>query len=520
MSEIINENEGSRSYSAYVQRPKIRFENSCDYVLPDYMGDVKRLLKYSVHPAICDKYNSGNDLTMLCVLNYKVLYIDHEDILREAVFSSEAEISDRVGEGCLASEVYVYTDSVSIRLFGPRKICARATAVAQIGIAVQEELEACELPAEAEVNTERINVYTATVIDGAEREYAEQIARISGVGSDEVDVISCEATACVLSSQVSMGGISVDAYILGRALVCVGDDVFTVEKKIPLDANIAAEAFLTDDMSAFVHYDTSSVSISLNNEAEDSAGADYYTSVVLSFTAKPQVRCSQNITHTVTADAFVPYMENSAEYSDLCYDECIGVARERRNVSCEASRPEALLQSVICCDAHLRDVRYEADTDGVTVKAMAIFKALILADGEEKIICVTEECEICEFIKLSGTDASCNAAADISILECNAVFDEKKVYLTATLKIDVTATRKRCVRRLCSLMAKASESIDHPGITVYYPEKSETVWDVAKRYHVPVEIIRRYNAIQNTDVCAAALSEGENHVLIFNKRSS
>ena len=146
-------------------------------------------------------------------------------------------------------------------------------------------------------------------------------------------------------------------------------------------------------------------------------------------------------------------------------------------------------------------------------------KVITSADGDERISCVTEECDVCEFIKLSGTDGTCNALGDISILECNAVFDAEKVYFTATLKIDVTATQKRCVRRLCSLMAEASQSADRPGITVYYPEKSETVWDGAKRYHVPVETVRRYNGIQNTDVCTTVLSKDKNHILIFNKRS-
>jgi hypothetical protein len=320
---------------------------------------------------------------------------------------------------------------------------------------VQAELEKCELPVEAENNTERINVYTATLIECDEREYAEQIARLSGVGSDEVEVISCEAFATVSSASVSGGGINVDASVHGRALICVGDDVFTVEKKIPLDTSIATEAFLNDDMNAFVSYTTASVSVSLNNEAEDNAGADYYTSVVLSFTVKPKVRCTQNIAYTVTADAFVPYMKNSAEYSDLSYDEFVGIARERRSISCEVCRPDALLQSVICCDAELRDVHFEADADGVICKARACFKALILADGEERISSVSEECDVCEFIKLSGSDERCNAIGDMSILDCNAVFDAEKVYFSATVKVELTATQRRCVRRLCSLMAES-----------------------------------------------------------------
>jgi hypothetical protein len=67
-------------------------------------------------------------------------------------------------------------------------------------------------------------------------------------------------------------------------------------------------------------------------------------------------------------------------------------------------------------------------------------------------------------------------------------------------------------------MAESEQGDACPEIIVYYPEKKETVWDVAKRYRVPVDSVRRYNTVQNSDINATAVSEGENHILIFNKR--
>ena len=145
-------------------------ENSCDFVLPDYMGDVKKLLRYSATPSPCDKFESGGELTVLTSILYRVLYLDSDDVVREATFSSEHECVQKMPENCINSTVSVSVDSLVIRLWGPRKICARAQIKLSVLFTEEKPLPMPELPLGSETLHEKINAYSAFYTDGGERE--------------------------------------------------------------------------------------------------------------------------------------------------------------------------------------------------------------------------------------------------------------------------------------------------------------------------------------------------------------
>jgi hypothetical protein len=53
-----------------------------------------------------------------------------------------------------------------------------------------------------------------------------------------------------------------------------------------------------------------------------------------------------------------------------------------------------------------------------------------------------------------------------------------------------------------------------PGMTVYFANGNETLWDVAKKFNTPVDNVKKYNL----DLTDENLSAGQ-RVLVFNKRS-
>ncbi len=117
--------------------------------------------------------------------------------------------------------------------------------------------------------------------------------------------------------------------------------------------------------------------------------------------------------------------------------------------------------------------------------------SLILSDGEYDVVpfSLPWECEMPASVP-EGAETTVWGCACVPSLSVRADGE-----LTVDAEITVSATAA-CVRRervLSSVTAAGEPFPPRCGFTVYYPSKDETVWDIAKRFHVP---------------CASVASEG------------
>ena len=481
-----------------------RAENSCDFILPDYMGDVKKLLRYSVTPSPCDKFESGGELTALTSLLYRVLYLDCEDVLREATFSSEHECVQKMPENCIGSTVSVSVDSLAIRLWGPRKICAKATVKVEVAFVEEKPLPMPELPLGSETLYEKINAYSTFYVDGGEREFAEQIGKLGGIGCESVEIISSSATPVVNSCEVIDGALTVSGTVGGNVLLKVVDEVVSMEKKIPFEERLPLELLSDEKPFAYAECITLDVCASVNNESEDNGAVEFYTSVVLSFSTCIRARYGMSEAHALVSEAFVPSMQCSCEYEAFEYNERACGVSERRAVSAEVAIGEEPLRQIISCDAVMTNPRWTVSGAEAEFVADITFRPLMC--GNEPQDLYTEKCDInvSERVKLPEYDSACYLNTSECITDVSATFDGKAIYYTASLKLDAEVMRKRSVDAASSITAVTEGSSGTPRIFVYYPKSDETVWQVAKKYAVSPKELLEYNSAQELDVRAAA----------------
>ena len=499
MSDFINGNDSAKTYSTERRLCPERVENSCEYVLPDYMGDVKRVLKYSATPSPCDVFEGSDEVTFLSVICYRVLYVDHEDLLREASFTSEAEINVPRCQSCTDHEIELAADNVTIRLAGPRKICARASVIAQICEVIELPIPECALPAEAERLTVSLPVYTAGYSKGEEREYADEIGRLPGVGCEEVELISTEAIPYVISAKMTDGGVESEAYALVRVLLSSHGEIISLEKRMPLDKMIGTEGFIGEDATPSVRFYVKDVTANLNNGAIDSGAASMYTSVVVSFTAESILRIGKNEQISVVTDAFVPDMENNCEYGKFTYRDRVCSLTERRGVSCESKLPEVLIRTVTSVDADARGVSWTAVDGGVKLEAEVTFRVIFCGAEEGQIWCERYSTTIEEELRSKEICDDCTVYGKLTLCDCRVSFDAERVYCSATAQISASAEREMSESILAAFGAQTRENATLPSVTVYYPDATDSVWSIAKRYAVSTGSIRENNALADIE---------------------
>ena len=70
-----------------------RLDSSCDFYLPDYMGDVKRIMVSEAVAMNAGYSENEGGVSFAVVVGYSVIYLDGENRLTEAQFTSDLEFS-------------------------------------------------------------------------------------------------------------------------------------------------------------------------------------------------------------------------------------------------------------------------------------------------------------------------------------------------------------------------------------------------------------------------------------------
>ena len=119
-----------------------------EYTLPDYMPEVRRVLRTRCHGAVSGQYASQGRHSVGGECGYQVLYTDEEGKLASTLQEGTFEWETPMEEG---AQLFVRegSESVSCRPVGPRRLSLRAGMPLEHFFLQQEEVEEPKVPAEA-----------------------------------------------------------------------------------------------------------------------------------------------------------------------------------------------------------------------------------------------------------------------------------------------------------------------------------------------------------------------------------
>ena len=479
-------------------------ECQTDFVLPDYMGDVKRLLKYSAVCVPCNKFVTAGEVSVLSTVNFKITYLDAENVLTEAAFSKDFEHSERLPEGALDACVCTRVNGVTVRLGGPRKISARAALVTDISFTEQKEIPCAEIAEGANEKRACMKIHTAEYLKCDEREYAEELDRFEDLLADEVDVIKYDATAFVDSVHKTDSGVNLSGAIVAWCILRVGDDVMRIEKTVPVEENLEVEG--SSESSVYIpHVYVTDTNINMNVQPEQKDGASFL-SVVMNTTLECEVEHHKNEEYSAVTDAFYENAQSVCEYGDFTYNELVGAARERRKASFVQQRGEENLHDIIEREAVVKNLKYEVLSGEIKLTADLCVSVVCRGADNGDFFPIKLEQPIEERVKLPGASEGGIIRASITPCEISPAFDSDKIYVDCTLAISAVCELQRREKILTSLEKKETGGEKCRRITVYYPEKCDTLWSVSKKYGVSPERIAARNMISAKDNFECELS--------------
>lgn len=477
-------------------------ESSCEYSLPDYMGDVKKILTVTASAVPSGKFASDGQVQFSGVVCYDVMYSDFEGKLTHLSTSSDYDFSVPTdAEGYVDGFADSRIANLSVRLTGPRKLIAKANLSSSVSIESEQTLEcsgdAFSAGNSPEVASEDVSVKTVVFATSPEREYAEEAERFSGIGSEDVEIIATSGAVRIIESTVTEGGILVKGELIITSIVRTeSQPPFAIKKVIPFEETVRADG-VSPDMQTWADGYLSSVTSGVSDNDE---GCSLTVNAIAEFTCK----AAKNKSITVVTDAYLKERDTAETYEDYSYGTLVCTGSDEANVSCAVMRTDIgceEIRDVISLGCEVRSFDKKSVSGGIELSGEAVFYGIACEINEDNkaiylpikftapfVINVNCGCRIPEDAELDVL---------VRVLDTDYSLDAEKLSVKALVKVGYTVTEQNSLTRLaaCNICGEEEYRSRLSSVTVYYPEKGESLFAVAKKFHTTSAKIAEDNSL-------------------------
>ena len=481
----------------------LRCESTGEYSLPDYNGDVRKVLLVRPKVFPTGKFVGDGVLELSGIVEYEVLYLDSENVLTRAQFSTDYDAALRINpETYVDSDVATEISSYSARLTGPRRFSVKATLDSTVAISESRMLTVggdAFMEYEPEYVGESAKVLSMAFASADARELTEEMATLDGAIADEIEILLTDAHATASAESLSDVGLTVKGCVKVDMLYAKADgDPIRIEKEIPYSEEVSlGEATDFDDVATRLEITSIKSGVV---PTEDGVRITCAVSVT------PRVCAKRNTVVNLVSDAFLKERGSENEYGDFVYTEyvCAECREERHEHKHSLSELDVTgITAVLYPCASARVDSCTADGDTVKIGGEIRFSAVaVQEDSEGDRICtpvkfsapfeqnVNLGCQITDDMHIS-----CHA--DVRDISMNVDADHIDSSFLICASVSVTADRKR---RCLTASFVTDEEYAHDGsiVTVYYPDASESLFEIARRFHTCTRSIAESNRLTET----------------------
>lgn len=505
------ENRTEIEFTRSIKCAQVFADSTAEYVLPDYNGDVRKILHTSAEIRPSGKFAGGDEVEYSGIVVYEVVYLDEENNLSSVSFTSDYDYSVRCSaESYLDSFAESGVSNYALRLMGPRKISAKASVVGNVRILESDKImvggDALDEGDEAEVLERRFKIRKSAVSECREREYAESVAKLDGAIADEVSVISSFADAVIDEVAAGDGEVTLRGNLTLSTIIKNGDaPAYQRDKVVAIEETVPFVG-VTETMQFIPKVEVSSLVANIN-------ASEIGTEVVVSAVVEVSAVGEYNEEGTLLADAYLKTCAVDNKYEDFSYSELSGVVSSRENESGSVPRSEIEAEGVR--EVHLLKAIPKVDSavceDGrLSVRGDVKYSGIASVTDAEGILGYIPIKFSLPFERLIEVKDGEALASEVHVKAHNigATFDSSKLYASCLLEVCAVVTEEKHTKRLSSSVKLTDHTFekDDSRIVIYYPTPNENLFSIAKKYRTTALKIASDNAL---DARVIADAEGK-----------
>ncbi|MCL2773801.1 MAG: DUF3794 domain-containing protein [Oscillospiraceae bacterium] len=491
-------------------------ELQSDIVLPDYCDDINRIIRVDAKPIIKNKYANKDVARVNGVIAVTVIYIsDPYKQLRSFSFTNDFDYSFDI-PGIMSNHkiiVSIEVGELNCRLLNPRKMTVRV----DMGISVISSenksvgMKEYEAPSFYNTGDSNPNEYDGIQVEKLKRDF--EICNMF-VGSNEakisenITITEGPAANEIIYADIN---ISVDEIkpLYNKAVVKFTADVKllynSAEDKneyVKLTRKIPSTQIVdVDDLDE--KYECAA-KISLSSLKTDIDIDQYGENKIINvdFIAQIEVSAFKNNGQEIVVDAYAPKYEHSVQNEALKTQRYKGMYKEKQSVEDSIVLEDASMDGVM--DAvGVVVINSTVITDSVITVNSSAELSVMVKGGDEEI--QNLDCSIPIKTEINAGEKLNNATADVTgyILDIDASINDNKL----TVKVNMCFECVVFENEVCNMIKAVVVDTDKPKLShkdvqmiIYYPNKGENLWGIAKKYDSQVSKIMKYNKCENQNI--------------------
>ncbi len=496
-------------------------EVSGEFSLPDYLPDVRRILRVTAEPRVTGRYMNGERMELEGNVDVTLLYASEENTVHSYVgtipFSHNISIPHQ--DETTVITAHLTAEHPSCRLSGPRKctlrcrVRAAVRALTEVSVAPDTSM----LPAEETLCTQSVTRPACRMLSASRDDlrYAEDIPTDAPLN----EVLLCTVTPCIVECRAASDRIIVKGDFCIRAFCAFSestDDRITyrpLERRIPFSEELTCEGLPEDLTQLRIQPDLTVTAVTPTITAEGrNLGVD--------FSAECAVLCMYEAPISVLTDAFLPSADVRMEREEVPF--CLPLSHTvlSHTVTGKIKHdPGDDIRDIIDCTAapHVDRMVWESGqlqlTGTLDVCIIARTAAGTLLPINDTLP-ITRSIDIPECSNLPQSELLCSVSPLVGNLSVHPDSDKETYTVEATVQMTLDVVR----RIVCSLPRTITVPQDTPVIApspyaavLYYPTPGESVWEIAHRYRMMPAHICESNGLPET---TASIPDGVRVLLI------
>ena len=506
-----------REYLRAKEIPSLRCESVGEYSLPDYNGDVKRVLavKSKVHPS--GKFVGEDSVEISGTVAYEVVYLDSENNITHADFTTDYDAAVKINsETYVDSDVTTSVAGCNLRLVGPRKLSVKCSLDSEVCIAERRSYSIegdAFMEYEPEILTAGAKVQTPAFAKAESREINEELFTVEGAIVDEVEVLLCDAVFGADEVSVSGEGATVKGSITLSALIKNANGApQLIRKEVALSEELSLEdAQSLETLRASVEFASLKCAVTPTEDGVTVSASVLYT---------PKLSGRKNTSVELVGDAYLKERGSENEYSDFSYTEHLLSESLDRTLEFKKPLSELGLEcvgEVVYAEVQPKVERCELSDGVVTVEGEMRFSGIVSCtseDGAMNYVPLKFSAHFAENVNVNcQMHDNMRANCAINASEPKMYFDENNLYASADATFFLTLNAERRQRCLgASYLTDEEYNRDDSVVTVYYPEAGESLFSIAKRFHTSVLAIAESNRLSESVFASVSAPLGEHSV--------
>lgn len=480
----------------------ITHDVSEEFTLPDYVSEVRRVLVTRAQVLPESKYLSdtqgGTRVDFGGTVTYSVIYTDDEGKLCSTPLSSTYEASSALK--CQGGTVLVDTvaDNVTTRVSAPRKLTVKTRLKSRI-LAIEEKdyEEKIEGKSSAdELFIERLtkNVSTLSVRSGSLQ--GIKISEKLDTGSKKsLRPVLCDAISYLDEVKATNGGVGCRGNAIVKCICESDGELITLSRSIPIYEEISVEGALPTDMTSA---DIRCVSLAISSEETDDACELFFD-----LSCEIDVLAYRNNENTLSADCYSTKHGMDATYKSIDVYSAIkcqnGMLSFNDSVKRKSKDVVEIIDTLLDATCEKCEVKGNRAIVYGRLCASVLGKGEIKENGDFEYFCENHELPFKYELSVDSECVSPIFRCHIDASLVSARYADDKLYLVAELYpcVEIFDKSSEGVLDTASIKRDTEYSESASCVRVYFPKESDTLWSVAKKYHVPQDKIASQNSLDN-----------------------